>query len=343
MNDTIKTIFLFSLPRSGSTLVQRVLGAHPKIGTRAEPWILLSLLGSMQGDGFYSWANNHLIRKAVQEFWETLPNGAATYRHHLKNFVTGLYAASLSPSQTHFLDKTPRYYLIVDDIVNCFDNARFVFLWRNPLAVVSSIVDTWAAGKWKLFPYEIDLYAGIQNLTSAYKFDRDCMHAVNYENLINGTEALWLEIFEFLNIDMPANLWNGFMETTITGSMGDLRARSIDQLQTDSVDKWKNTFYNSYRKRWARNYLNWIGDQRLKIMGYNKHELLAALDSIPTSGKNIASDIFFSLAGQIAKYTEIRLVLERLRRSAKNQRSYPIFPNESGNKKAFRQTTKDSE
>jgi hypothetical protein len=34
-------IFLLSLPRSGSTLAQRILAAHEGIATTSEPWILL--------------------------------------------------------------------------------------------------------------------------------------------------------------------------------------------------------------------------------------------------------------------------------------------------------------
>ncbi len=319
-------VFLFSLPRSGSTLVQRVLGTHPQIGTSAEPWILLSLMGSLQETGFYSWANNHLIRKAVKEFCATLPNGAATYRHHLRQFVTGLYAASLGPLQTHFLDKTPRYHLIVDEIMGLFETARFIFLWRNPLAIVSSLIDTWARGKWKLYTYEIDLYMGLQKLVAAYESDAARSYAVRYETLIRHGETAWPKLFDYLDLDMPVDLWGGFQKATIPGSMGDALAKTTDSVQAHSLDKWLSTFNNSYRKMWARRYLNSIGQHRLAVMGYDIQILLNRLDNIPVTGKNLAADFFFSVAGQIAKYTELRLVLERLRRAARNRKGYPIFP-----------------
>ena len=34
-------IFLISLPRSGSTLLQRIIGGHKDIHTTAEPWLML--------------------------------------------------------------------------------------------------------------------------------------------------------------------------------------------------------------------------------------------------------------------------------------------------------------
>jgi hypothetical protein len=326
MADSIIPVFLFSLPRSGSTFVQRVLGTHPQVGTSAEPWILLSLLGPLQESGFYSWANNHLIRKAVKEFWATLPNGAATYRHQLKQFATGLYASSLSPPQTHFLDKTPRYHIVIDDIMHIFDSARFIFLWRNPLAIVSSLIDTWARGQWKLYTYEIDLYFGMQALVAAYEQNAARSYAVCYESLIRHGETEWPKLFDYLDLDMPVDLWGEFQKATIAGSMGDALAKTTKRVQVRSLDKWLLTFNNGYRKKWARRYLNWIGEQRLAVMGYDKQNLLRRLDSIPTTGKNLAADIFFSVAGQIAKYTEMRLVLERIRRATRNRKGYPIFP-----------------
>ncbi len=40
-NASLKPLFLFTLPRSGSTLCQRVLAAHPQIATTTEPHLLL--------------------------------------------------------------------------------------------------------------------------------------------------------------------------------------------------------------------------------------------------------------------------------------------------------------
>ena len=41
----VKPVFIFSLPRSGSTLLQRVLTGHSEISSFAEPHFLLPLVG----------------------------------------------------------------------------------------------------------------------------------------------------------------------------------------------------------------------------------------------------------------------------------------------------------
>ena len=42
----IRPLFLLSLPRSGSTLVQRVLARSPQIATASETWLLMPFLAA---------------------------------------------------------------------------------------------------------------------------------------------------------------------------------------------------------------------------------------------------------------------------------------------------------
>ena len=56
------------------------------------------------------------------------------------------------PDTRCFVDKSPPYHLIAQQIISTFPDARFVFLWRNPLSVLASIVDTLADGRWDTYP-----------------------------------------------------------------------------------------------------------------------------------------------------------------------------------------------
>jgi hypothetical protein len=47
----INPIFIFSVSRSGSTLVQRVIAAHNGVATVSEPWILLPYLYTSRSRG----------------------------------------------------------------------------------------------------------------------------------------------------------------------------------------------------------------------------------------------------------------------------------------------------
>src|ERR1035441_201942 len=136
----IRPIFVFSISRSGSSLVQRVIGAHDGVSTVSEPWLLLPQLFAFRPQGVQAEYVHPLLVSALEEFCEHLPNGRDDYRQELHDFVLRLYGKAADPTATHFLDKTPPYCLISEEIMQLFPEGRFVFLWRNPLSVIASTI-----------------------------------------------------------------------------------------------------------------------------------------------------------------------------------------------------------
>ena len=124
---------------------------------------------------------------------------------------------------------------------------------------------------------------------------------------------------------MPDNFWQNYHATKINGIMGDRNAKKQPSLNEDSIPKWLLTFNNSFRKRWAKKYLNWIGSERLAIMGYDKDEIISDLESISNKNRKAVSDLAFCAANQTAKWFELRLIYSRMRKAKKGDRHYPIF------------------
>ncbi|MDQ6956705.1 MAG: hypothetical protein Q9M21_05845, partial [Mariprofundaceae bacterium] len=58
-----------------------------------------------------------------------------------------------------------------------------------------------------------------------------------------------------------------------------------------SLDKWKEYMTTSLRKRWARNYIHWLGQDRLSAIGYSSHTLLSEIDQVPICNQMLASDV----------------------------------------------------
>jgi hypothetical protein len=105
----------------------------------ALPWL------SPLGRGFSDRGTWHeFVREALEDFTAVLPSGAEDYRRTVHDAALRLYALAAGPSALFFVDKTPAYSLIVDEIALTLPEARLVFLWRHPLAVVSSVVETFA-------------------------------------------------------------------------------------------------------------------------------------------------------------------------------------------------------
>jgi len=283
---------LFSLPRSGSTLAQRTLATHAEISTVSEPWILLPYLYTLKKDDIYAEYSHRTMVKAVEDFCRTLPNGTSDYLGELRELTLRLYAKAGKNGARYFLDKTPRYHLVVEDVIHLFPEGKFIFLWRNPLSIIASITNTWANGTWKLWRHKVDLFRGLDNLVHAYSANKDLACALRYEDMLANPESEWKRVFRYLELPFEPERVLQFSRVDLRGRMGDpVGTKQYKQISDEPIEKWKTAMGNPFRKAWCRNYLRWIGSERLAVMGYNMDELLGELDSVPVSLQFLVSDL----------------------------------------------------
>jgi len=217
----IKPVFIFSLPRSGSTLAQRILTRTSGVSSASEPWLLLPYIYTLRSQGQFSEYWHGRTVEAISDFCDVLPDGKNTYYKELRKFVTHLYQDAAGDGAVYFLDKTPRYHLVVNEIIDIFPDAKFIFLWRNPLAVASSIMDTWGKGRWNLHSYKIDLYSGLSSLTEAFEKHKNKVHAVRYEDLVTNPVQSWQGIMDYLELPFDQEMIEEFSDVKLQGRMGD--------------------------------------------------------------------------------------------------------------------------
>ena len=308
-----KPLFLFSLPRSGSTLAQRILAAHKPIATASEPWILLPYLYTLREHGVYAEYSHRVLVQAVEDFCAVLPNGRNDYVAEVRKLALRLYGKASADDARYFLDKTPRYHLISDEIVSTFPDGKYIFLWRNPLAVVASIMETWASGKWNLYRFKVDLFDGIENLTNTYERYEDEAYAVRYEELITKSEESWAGVFSYLDLSFDRSALRRFGNVELTGKWGDHSGtQKYTGVSVDPLEGWKRTLNNPVRKAWCRRYLRWIGRDRLALMGYELDGLIADLDSLPTTYRRVGSDAGRGCWGLIRDLSEPKILAQKL-------------------------------
>ena len=252
--------------------------------------------------------------EAVEDFCCELPDGMDDYFEELRTFALRLYAKASKGEAKYFLDKTPRYHLVVDDVIRLFPDGKFIFLWRNPLAVISSIIETWGLGKWNLYDYKVDLFDGLENLISAYDAHTSQVCAVKYEALLSNAEAEWQRVFAYLELPFDAELLSRFNEIQLSGRMGDpTGVQQYQVLSKEPLEKWKGVLTNPIRKAWCKRYLRWIGRERLATMGYDLQELLSALDSISLSMKFVGADIRRMADGLVYCLLEVQMIKNKLK------------------------------
>ena len=162
-------IFLLSLPRSGSTLLQRMLATHPAIATGPEPTFLLPLLHIDATDGVAAIYDQRYTSQAVEDFMASTPRGSQTFDEMVRAAATTVYVRASPRGTRYFLDKTPKYHIIVEDILRIFPDSPAIVLWRNPLSVIASLMSTWGGGdgRWILHHFRLDLYRGLPALIDA--------------------------------------------------------------------------------------------------------------------------------------------------------------------------------
>jgi Sulfotransferase family len=286
----IKPIFIFSVSRSGSTLVQRVIAAHSDVATVSEPWILLPYLYTLRSHGVSAEYEHGSMVTAIEDFCRELPDEDEDYYAELRRFVLRLYEKAAGPEARYFLDKSPPYCLIAEEIIRLFPEAKFVFLWRNPLSIVSSMIQTWE--QWHPTMFRSDLFIGLPRLVAAYSAHTAHSHAIRYEDLISGSEGPWRSLMDYLEITFDPEALTRFTQVELNGRMGDPTGVSrYSALSSEPQEKWRQTLANPLRKEWCRRYLRFLGNDRLATMGYDGKQIIGDLNAQPTSTSCLIPDL----------------------------------------------------
>ncbi|MGA1863048.1 sulfotransferase [Deferribacter thermophilus] len=275
-------IFLFSLPRSGSTLLQRILMSHNEIASVAEPWLMLPFIYTFKKEGILTEYSHKVSYVAFEDFINNLPNKEDDYYKALRHFAENLYENQCKNNEKYFLDKTPRYYFIIPQIAKVFPDAKFIFLFRNPVHVMSSIIQTWCSGKLnQMYNFERDLYYGPQALSEGYKLLKDKSYAIQYEKFVIDPKKYIEEICEYLEIEFDENMLSNFVAQDTKGRLGDPTGiKEYKRIDTKSLDKWKYTFNTKFRKKYIKKYIQSLDESVFNIQGYNKQEILREIEEL---------------------------------------------------------------
>lgn len=274
-------IFLISQPRSGSTLTQKIIGSHSEIYTRGEPWLMLPPAYSLKKEGLIAEYDASLQQQAFSIFVEDLPEGEETYINELRKMNLNLYSSYLkSTGYNYFLDKTPRYHLITDELQKIFPNANFILLIRNPLAVLGSMINTWTKDNWdSLAKMKYDLIEAIETNINILDNQHDKYLIIHYEKLISNSEEVFKNIFDYLGLSYESETLNYHNDTNEKWTFGDpssvYEKKGID---SNNDIKWQKSLDDLQYWRVMYDYLNYIGEEKFTKLGYDFNEHMNILN-----------------------------------------------------------------
>jgi hypothetical protein len=275
-------IFLISQPRAGSTLLQRMLGSNSEIHTVSEPWLMLHPLYALRDEGYRAEYDEKLAWRARKDFFQDLPAKDAEYIEGVRRMYLYLYSRSLSVSDKRcFLDKTPRYYFIIPELLQTFTKAYYIILLRNPLAVLCSIINSWTNEQWfRLYNFRHDLIDAPKLLVKGIKILGEQGICVNYEQMLKEPQIEMKRICKRLHVQFAPEMIEYGSYNLPYFQFGDKdevyqRTHPMEQ----NAGKWELSLHNPQIWRLCNDYCQLLGRKTIEQMGYSfeeQQQLLAA-------------------------------------------------------------------
>lgn len=277
-----RIIFLISQPRAGSTLMQKIIGKHPDIFTMSEPWILLYPFSIFRHEDYHADYDSHFCQIGITDFFTLVEGGKEKYFELLANLHKELYfQISGMHGKKFFLDKTPRYYNIIPELDKSFPDANFILLFRNPLAVLCSIISTWVHDRWLgLYKYRNDLVVAPNLLVQGIDRLGERAIVIQYESMLLNPNQMLRQISEGVNVEFEPNILDYSQDNSMEWSMGDKKkVYKYDKPDISNKDNWLIQLSDPQVWRLANDYLEFLGEETLRRMGYEYSELRQCLNS----------------------------------------------------------------
>ena len=265
-----KLIFIISLPRSGSTYLQSLLSNNEQVNTCSEPWILLNYANQIKPSLIKGTFDNYLAKDALGNYQEKFPD--FDFKELNRKFLLKLYSPLLT-SHSYVIDKTPRYWEILEEMREFFPNSKMIILKRNPLHVAESIFRTWNIDSLKkMLSYERDLILGPYAIARfEKKYSKNCnTYFLTYEDLLNNTSSEISKLYNWLGLSFHPEVLQIENNNKFKGKYGDPFLNSpegyVKAQQQSAVNK-----LNRIQKKWLVGYCNFLGTEFLSNYGdYNE-------------------------------------------------------------------------
>ena len=254
------------MPRSGSTLLQSLLASSCAVSTHPEMWFNLGLATLSEPINAKAGFSMSALRKALSELDDCLITHGTSINLLQQKFGVEIYENIADSNSKYVIDKTPRYFFIIDFLARTYPDAKFIFLIRNPDDIIHSYVNTFNNKSWHAIDqYYEDFRWGFIKITEGYERLQNRSQIICYDDLISQKQKTLDKLCDWLDIERiksPNDL------KPITGAMGDKNILNYDEIKP----KQKRTTLASHVT--LKIVLMWIPVLYLEKQGLTKSILL---------------------------------------------------------------------
>jgi len=263
--DQTNLAFIISQPRAGSTLLQKILNSHSKVCSPPEPWLMLPMSIVRKHDYKVNFAADH-SGTAINQFLRRIPNGDKVYRQATRDFVFRIYGEFLEQNKAQvFIDKTPRYYYILDYLNNMFPHAKFIVLLRHPLDVFVSLRDTFCGRNDRAaINRSGDSIMGAKKIAAFIDKPVKNRKIIRYEDVVRTPGKTISEVCSFLGLDYEPAMLN-YGNFNHGNGFGDPKINKSKAPHKKSLGQWRTKL----DKKVAKEVIQKIGPGVIKKLGYN--------------------------------------------------------------------------
>ena len=219
-------IFVVGLPRTGTTLTDRILSSHSLVQSAGESQLLQMVLR----DG----------SRAGNQIGITIAQIEAAARRH-PDSIAQAYVDAISHrlgDEPYFVEKLPENVLYLGFIAKAWPNARIVHLRRHPMDACFAVYKQ----SFFRFAYSLD------DLARYYlAYDRLSRHwrtvlgsrivELNYEDLVRDQEAQTRKLLQTLGLDFEEACLRFDQNVAPVATASSVQVR--ERVHTRSVQKWK--------------------------------------------------------------------------------------------------------
>ncbi len=223
-------LFVVGLPRTGTTLTERILASHSRVQSVGETEFIQMTL------------RRESNVQSVERMTADMINAVATME---PSILSHAYVDTLRyrlGEQPVFVDKLPFNVLYLGFIARAWPDRPVVLLNRHPMDACFAMykqVFTWA------YKYSYDLdnlanyYIAYRNLVDHWRnVLGERLVELNYEDLVSDQEAQTRRLLDRVGLEFEAACLNFDRNTAPTTTASSVQVR--ERVHTGSVGKWKN-------------------------------------------------------------------------------------------------------